>query len=141
MSNPPLHYVYRVTHRRTGEFYIGCRTALGTADGDHKYVGSGRWPRTISRQMLRKEILGTFATKALALKEEYRAIHASLGDALCRNRCGGVEPYAERASSRTIGIRLPSDLFWQVRDRAAANSQSMSYTIFEMVQRCLGDGA
>ena len=50
------HYVYKLTHCETNEFYIGVRSCYSKPRED-KYFGSGRWPQSIERKYLSKETL------------------------------------------------------------------------------------
>jgi hypothetical protein len=50
-----------------------------------------------------------------------------------RKATGHRDKRASHKANIMISVRLPSDLFEQVRDIAAIKRQSMSYTIYEMV--------
>lgn len=81
------HYVYRLSDVETGEFYVGVRQCRCAPDADTQYMGSGRWPRDAAydRRPIRKEVLATFETRALATEAELLLIDMIVGDLFCRN--------------------------------------------------------
>lgn len=86
-----LHYVYRLTDARSGEFYIGVRSCSGSAETD-EYWGSGTWAKARSKQELRKEILETFADRLAAQTRERELTRAAIHSPLCRNqKVGGSD--------------------------------------------------
>jgi hypothetical protein len=82
-----VHYVYRLVHDATGDFYIGVRSSDLPAAQDRSYFGSGRWPQHAKFHglVLRKDVLGTFQTRTLAEEVEGLLIDMSLMDRRCRN--------------------------------------------------------
>lgn len=81
------HYIYRLTDCWSGEFYVGVRMCRCAPALDKQYMGSGRWPRHVAydRRPIRKEVLATFDTRALAEEAELLLIDMVVGDRLCRN--------------------------------------------------------
>lgn len=81
-----VHYVYRLSDAKTGEFYIGVRSYLGDIATD-SYMGSGRWPTgAIFRgNELRKEIIGAFESRSAAEKAEAEHIREAMQLPLCKN--------------------------------------------------------
>jgi len=81
------HYVYRITHRSTGVFYIGLRSCYGSPVKDD-YWGSGRaceWLSSV-RDECTREIVGMFPTREEAANHESRLIAESIDLAGCLNR-------------------------------------------------------
>lgn len=81
------HYVYRLTHPKTKEFYIGCRTTFyGSVKRDY-YMGSGKWPRNMKSAgiKLTKEIVKIFDDLAPARTLEAKLIYQNRDNKLCRN--------------------------------------------------------
>jgi predicted transcriptional regulator len=83
-----VHYVYRLTDQKTGEFYIGVRTSKVAAGTDTNYRGSGRWCQVmrLSGAQLSKDILGEFKTRLDAEAAELEAIRQVFMDPKCMNR-------------------------------------------------------
>ena len=79
------HYVYRLTHIETGEFYIGLRSCYCNPSED-KYYGSGRWPQEVCREKLSKEIIGIFKTRQEAEITESFLINKHKDDLLFKNK-------------------------------------------------------
>ena len=82
--NTDKHYTYVVTLPETGEFYIGVRTCKCSPAQD-RYVGSGGWLSTINKASLKKQVVGVFATREEAEKNEVALIVEHRGNALIRN--------------------------------------------------------
>lgn len=79
------HYVYRLTHKESGEFYIGVRSCEYDPANDD-YFGSGRWPQEVERRLLSKEIIGIYATREEAELAELYFINANRESSLLKNR-------------------------------------------------------
>lgn len=81
------HYVYRLTHPTTGEFYVGCRSSYEDPEID-KYMGSGIWAMAMRKKgvPLTKEIVATFGTRVEANAYELQVICKLIIDPLCRNQ-------------------------------------------------------
>lgn len=78
------HYVYKLTHKETGEFYIGVRSTISEIEQDD-YYGSGKWPQSIKRKFLEKSILGVFDDRSTAEAFERAEIIKNARNPLCRN--------------------------------------------------------
>jgi hypothetical protein len=80
------HYVYRLTHRETGEFYVGVRSFLGDPEQD-SYRGSGRWPTGAAYrgEVLDRIIIAAFDSRTEAEQAEAAMIEQSMKDPRCRN--------------------------------------------------------
>lgn len=80
------HYVYRLVHPETGQYYIGVRSFIGDPVTD-TYAGSGNWPVAMKAAGVRLEkiVLAVKDTREEADIAEARAIKNSIGDALCMN--------------------------------------------------------
>lgn len=102
------HYVYRVKHPGTGEFYIGVRSSWGAPEHDGKYFGSGVWTMEMrrKRQPLVKDVLAVFQDRRQAERYETEAIIAVRGDPLCKNANTGSVPLSElsRFSHETVPL-------------------------------------
>jgi hypothetical protein len=81
-----VHYVYKLTHPVTGEFYVGKRSFNGHPEMD-TYRGSGRWPVAMKAEgtCLLREVLETFDSDAEAQACELSLIRRADQDPLCRN--------------------------------------------------------
>ena len=79
------HYVYRLTHKESGEFYIGVRSCDSTPMFDD-YFGSGRWPQEVEKRLLSKEIIGIYATREEAELAEIYFINVNRDSDLIKNR-------------------------------------------------------
>ncbi len=80
------HYVYRLVHPDTGQYYIGVRSFIGDPVTD-SYSGSGNWPVAMKNAgvKLDKIVLAVKATRDEADIAEAMAIKKSIGDPLCMN--------------------------------------------------------
>ena len=92
------HYVYRLTHRQTGQFYVGVRTCVGAVEND-QYKGSGLWPERckIAGVALEKEVVAKFETRNKAEIFEQKLIDESLLSPFCMNspKTGTVQTVPE----------------------------------------------
>lgn len=102
------HYVYRLMHRQTGQFYVGVRTCVGAVEKD-QYKGSGLWPERCKTAgvALEKEVVAKFETRNKAEIFEQKLINESLLSPLCMNspKTGTVQtvPEAELFNSPKTG--------------------------------------
>jgi hypothetical protein len=82
-----VHYLYRLVHPVSGEFYVGVRSCDCRPEEDRKYRGSGRWPKLCSWDgiTLTKEVLAEFSSRSEAEEAEVLLIDLALPDSLCRN--------------------------------------------------------
>lgn len=80
------HYVYRLVHTETGQYYIGVRSVIGDPLHD-SYMGSGNWPVAMRAAgvTLEKHIVAVKDSRDDADIAEALAIKASIGDRLCMN--------------------------------------------------------
>lgn len=80
------HYVYKLTHPTTGEYYIGKRSFNGHPELD-QYRGSGRWPQAMKAAglFLTREILEITPSSPEALACELQWLRRCHADPLCRN--------------------------------------------------------
>lgn len=87
----PFHYVYKTTHKITGEFYIGVRKSYVSPQVD-KYKGSGVWILFMCAdpENLQKEIIGTFRSREEANHNELFHILRNIKNPLCRNRKSNI---------------------------------------------------
>jgi hypothetical protein len=85
LPNGDKHYVYQLTHKETGEFYIGVRTCFCEISSD-KYFGSGRWPQEVGSKFLSKEILGSYVTRKEAELAEAFLINQYKNSKYLKNR-------------------------------------------------------
>jgi hypothetical protein len=103
-----MPYVYQITHRETGEFYIGSKYAIGsTPENTTSYLGSpkgktercSRYKYLLSNEkhFLNKVILGVFDTKEDALEYESEMHNKMFDNPLCLNG-------AKQNSSKFCGI-------------------------------------
>jgi hypothetical protein len=77
------HYVYKLTHRETNEFYIGSRTSKLSPDED-TYLGSMKsWKPEVNK--LQKTIIKTFSTRKEAVQYEIDLLKIFIEDELNRN--------------------------------------------------------
>ncbi len=81
-----VHYVYRLIHPETGQYYIGVRSIIGDPLTD-TYSGSGNWPVAMKGAGVRldKIVLAVRDTRDEAAISEALAIKNSIGDPLCMN--------------------------------------------------------
>lgn len=81
-----VHYVYRLVHMETGQYYIGVRSFIGdpVLDG---YSGSGKWPLAMKAAgvQLEKIVLAVKDSREEADVAEALAIRDCIGDPLCMN--------------------------------------------------------
>lgn len=116
-----FHYVYRITHVATGQFYIGLRSGTRAPEADD-YWGSGKdcaWLQE-RKDECRREVLATFATRLEAAQHETALLSTAINDPDCLNRRMSTPEQAlanaprlanestppERSVSRTV--RLPN---------------------------------
>lgn len=85
-GTPPVHYTYRVTCPKLGQFYLGKRSCDGDPQAD-PYRGSGRWVAQVRAEgrVLIKEVLQTFETTKEALAHEQMLFRQFENDPLCMN--------------------------------------------------------
>jgi DNA-binding Lrp family transcriptional regulator len=81
-----VHYVYKLTHMDTGQFYIGKRSFDGDPEKD-VYRGSGKWPKLMMMREvpLHREIIRVFSTAEEAASFEIQTIREAEGNDLCMN--------------------------------------------------------
>lgn len=107
------HYVFKLVHPKTGEFYIGTRSCGGDPEGD-AFAAAGIWPQAMERQgvALAKEILGTFLSREEAEAMEKRIIRDNQANQKLINKKHKVKqrvPYTEPfKGSRPSVQRVPS---------------------------------
>ena len=79
------HYTYKVTHKDTGEYYIGSRTCNGSVCDDVDYKGSMvSWK--VNKNYLIKEILNDeYDNRDEAIEDERVLISECINDKLNRN--------------------------------------------------------
>ena len=78
-----IHYVYKLTHIHTNEFYFGSRTTNNKALFD-EYYGSGKWKP--NKELLKKEIIKEdFTNKNSAVEFESNLISEHITNPLNRN--------------------------------------------------------
>lgn len=94
MNTKIYHYVYKITNKLSGEYYIGLRSSNVIPTQD-KYMGSGtRILNSINKygcESFSKEILECFESRELASKKEEELVNLeTLKDPLCLNlKTGG----------------------------------------------------
>lgn len=84
-----LPYVYKLTHKVTGQFYIGYRSAnknIAEEDIGVNYFSSSKKVKELGFENFNIEILAEFFTKNHAYDFEQEAISESFGDSLCLNQ-------------------------------------------------------
>lgn len=70
-SEGETHYVYRLSHHETGDFYIGARTCEGSIESD-SFFGGSRWMQEVGVSNISKETIGIYSTRKEAeLAEAY----------------------------------------------------------------------
>lgn len=86
-----FHYIYKITHKITAQFYIGVRSSNVAPEKDVRYMGSGNWIREMDcpfNSILKKEIIETFTTRRDAGKRERELIKIALQQYGCMNILG-----------------------------------------------------
>jgi len=110
-----MAYVYKITHKETGEFYIGSKYAVGaTPENTSEYFGSpkGKTDRCVrykylilnERHLLSKEIIGIYDTKQEALEIEIELQNKFYDDELCLN---GAKQTSDKFSFVVCGKEHP----------------------------------
>ena len=86
MSNKP--YVYKLTHKATGQFYFGYREAnkLPALDDLPKYQTSSTYIKRMGFDNFRWEIIAEFDEPVAAYDLEQKLISESFDHALCLNK-------------------------------------------------------
>lgn len=79
------HYVYRVTHAASGEFYIGVRSCDGHPESDD-YFGSGSWPMKQGKSDLIRSIIGIYHTREEAELSERFHLSVNSGNPKIKNK-------------------------------------------------------
>ena len=108
-----MPYVYQITHRETGEFYIGSKYAISsTPENTTSYLGSpkGKTARCCrykyllsnEKHLLNKTILGVFDTKEEAVEYEAEMHDKLFNDSLCLNG-------AKQTSTKFSGVFIGKD--------------------------------
>ncbi|WP_341785685.1 helix-turn-helix domain-containing protein [Pseudomonas nicosulfuronedens] len=86
-SSEICHYVYRIEHMPSGQFYIGLRSVEGDP-GQDAYFGSGvacKWLET-RRAECQKHVVATFDSRKEASEFESLEIAAAISSPLCLNQ-------------------------------------------------------
>jgi hypothetical protein len=81
------HYVYCITHKPTGLFYIGVRSSHCPPEKDD-YYGSGKacaWLESVKHECNRA-IVARFEERSIAATYETELLHKHIDDSLCLNR-------------------------------------------------------
>lgn len=84
-----LPYVYKLTHKETGEFYIGYRAAnkvYSSNDLGYKYFSSSKKVKTIGFENFHIEIVAEFFNAEDAYEFEQGLIKENFKDPLCLNK-------------------------------------------------------
>jgi hypothetical protein len=79
------HYVYRVSNKETGEFYIGARSHDGDVYSD-RFLGGSRWIQEKGNVSFSKEIIGVYTTRKEAELAEAFFIYENKGSDSLKNR-------------------------------------------------------
>lgn len=110
-----IYYTYKMTDLKTGQFYIGKKSATTkTPEKDWRYRGGGMWPQECARnkKFLAKEILKVFSTLEECEKEEISVIYQHRNDILCMNIMskfpGLFEISSKNSSDDSIEVRHKS---------------------------------
>jgi hypothetical protein len=100
-SNHIYPYVYRLTHKETGQFYIGYRCANkvpAEQDLGHKYFTSSKRVKEIGFENFDSEIVAVFFSKHDAHAHEFELIYESISHPFCLNetsRISRIGPHTE----------------------------------------------
>ena len=89
-SNHIYPYVYRLTHKETGQFYIGYRCAnkvQAARDLGHFYKSSSKLVKQLGFENFHCNILAEFFDKEAAHNFECELIRESIKDPLILNQC------------------------------------------------------
>lgn len=83
-----VHYVYRITHTPSGQFYIGLRTCGGDPLEDSSYFGSGVSAEWLAKRKADcvKEIVASFEHRHQAAQFETAEIALAIQNPRCLNR-------------------------------------------------------
>jgi group I intron endonuclease len=79
------HYTYKVTHKDTGEYYIGSRSCSGLVSDDFDYKGSMVSWKVDKSYLIKQIIDDTFSDRNGAILSEQKLILDCINDALNRN--------------------------------------------------------
>lgn len=82
-----VHYIYRITHVPTGQFYVGSRTCACAPEMD-VYFGSGAHSAWLmsEKESCSREILGTYPTRGEANVAETELLTRVIDAPLCLNK-------------------------------------------------------
>ena len=90
MSQIVLPYCYKITHKTTGQFYIGSRCNKSakhySEDFGIKYFTSSKEVKELGFENFKIDWIEEFPTKELAYDWEQMMIHVNLKDPLCLNK-------------------------------------------------------
>jgi hypothetical protein len=98
------HYVYRITHRPTGSFYVGLRSSYVAPELDD-YWGSGKaceWLASVRAECAR-DVIARHDRREDAAAHESELLAELLRDPLCMNRRASA-PSQARGSPRDPGL-------------------------------------
>ena len=86
------HYIYRIDHFETGEFYVGARSCYGLPDDD-SYMGSGVWvkERLSAGSSLSKTIVRSLESRSELAAAEVHYVDEARQFNLCQNRKSAAE--------------------------------------------------
>ncbi len=130
------HYVYMVTHRPSGRYYVGVRTSKYAPEDDTDYMGSGRLIARLvakhGRDEFEKDILETFDTREEAAAFEGFLIDRDvIKEPDCLNLQTGGEGWGcglpseeARANMRSAQRAAAEDPEWQAKQREGARARS-----------------
>jgi len=139
------HYVYKITHLPSGQFYVGLRTSQRSPENDD-YWGSGASAPWLAqeRELCEREVIGTYPSREEAAIAESAIIRASIASALCLNRkatslgndggnprrnCGAGTAGAAGASLPPQQVRQPPQEIRQPPQQVPSNRKEPSRTI------------
>lgn len=90
MTLKALPYVYKITHKETGQFYIGSRYSKNikhhSEDLGFKYFTSSKLVKQLGFENFKIEWIEEFHTPELAYDWEQMMIYVNLKDPLCLNK-------------------------------------------------------
>lgn len=114
------HYVYRITHLQTGEFYIGVRSC-DCLPAQDRYIGSGCWSASVKKHDVIKTVLQVFESRSSADEAEKAFIRAEATNPKSMNR---VRYDSSENAPSTSDVRSTDSVPTHVQNSDFASTES-----------------
>jgi len=124
--NEKNHYLYKVTDRTTGEYYIGSRTCKCKPIDDTRYLGSPSTWKPNKKNLIKEILEEGFENREMALEKESELIRKYIDDPLNRNYYIPTRGFHNLGKSNPIKGKTYEEIFGEDGGRKRREELSKS---------------